>query len=130
MSSQPSGATRVVAVTVALVIAVTVTLAVAAVIDPGWVGDRLHADFFPPDNSRVGTNILASAVQWLIVAVVAALVYPPVHRFIMAELDRVHSKVDHQIDLLHHVIKHSDNLPDHDADGRPWLDRRPPRGRA
>ena len=76
---------------------------------------RLAVDFWPPDSSPVGPNLLASVVQWLIVASVATLVYPPFRKWIERELDHVHHKMDHMIE----TNKNVKNLPNEEK-GRPW----------
>lgn len=76
---------------------------------------RLGRDFWPPDNSPIGPNLVASLLQWLVVALVATLIYPPLRRWIERELDHVHTKLDH-------LVKYNPNvkdLPEHKT-GRPW----------
>lgn len=56
--------------------------------------DRLSADFWPMDSSRVGPNLVAALVQWVIVVLVASFLYPPLRGWIRAEIDRLHDKLD------------------------------------
>ena len=41
---------------------------------------RFLADFWPLDGSRVGPNLVASVVQWALIAIAVALLYPPARR--------------------------------------------------
>jgi uncharacterized membrane protein YccC len=72
--------------------------------------DRLHADFWPLDSSRVGPNLVASVVQWAIVLVVAALLWPPtrrrIHRFADQKLCTIHVKLNTALD--HHEAAHEE----------------------
>lgn len=77
-----------------------------------WHG-RLSADFYPLDSSRVGPNLVASIVQWAIIALVAYLVYPPIRRKVDAELKKAHAKLDHNADLLKHSIRQNAHLIEH-----------------
>ena len=65
---------------------------------------RVGADLWPPDRSYVGPNLVASIIQWAIVAIVVAIVYPPFRKWVERELDHVHQKLDH-------VIKHHPDIP-------------------
>jgi hypothetical protein len=85
--------------------------------------DRLTADFWPPDRSFIGPNIVASIVQWSVVVMVAALLWPPTRRRIQgfvtghlkplhdnhAELLAEHAEMKR---MLHHIIKHHPEIPD------------------
>jgi hypothetical protein len=79
--------------------------------------DRISPDFWPLDASRVGPNLVASVVQWALIALVAYLVYPPIRRKIDAELEKAHRKLDHNAALLRHVIKHHPDIPNEDHNG-------------
>jgi hypothetical protein len=81
-----------------------------------WHG-RLAADFWPLDASRVGPNLVASVVQWAIVALVVYLAYPPIRRRIDAELKKAHEKLDHNAKLLAHIVKHHPDIPNEDHNG-------------
>ena len=96
----------------------------------GWsvMGGRMQTDFWPVDNSRVSTNVLAGFIQIGIAGGVMALVYPPFRRFLESEWEHMHAKVDHLIDLQHHIIEHHPDIPTH-RDGVPLADSRPERGR-
>ena len=48
-----------------------------------WHG-RFSADFWPLDASRVGPNLVASVIQWAIIALVVYLAYPPIRKAIDA----------------------------------------------
>lgn len=60
-----------------------------------WLGMRLYHDFFPPDASAVGPNLVASVVQWVAIALVMAVVYPPFRKWVEGELDHIHQRIDH-----------------------------------
>ena len=107
------------AVAAALLLALVVVAALAS----GWVANRLEQDFWPVDASRVGPNILASVVQWSVLAIVAVAVYPPLRRWVEGLFRSVHEKLDAhhtesnaQRDLLHekldHVIRHHPDIPE------------------
>lgn len=55
---------------------------------------RLGADFWPIDDSHVAPNILASAIQVLLVTPFAVLLWPPTRR-------RLHRFVDRKLEPLH-----------------------------
>jgi uncharacterized membrane protein YccC len=59
---------------------------------------RLGADFWPLDASRIGPNLIASAIVWAALFVLAVLLWPPtrrrLHRFLDRKFDRLHAKVD------------------------------------
>lgn len=110
-------------------------LLVAAFIIFWW--SRFKADFYPIDHSNVGPNLVASVVQFAVILIVAALLWPPtrrrIHAFADRKLNTVHDKLDsiHQHHLTHHddfaalhakmdealrqnahIIKHSKDIPD------------------
>lgn len=83
---------------------------------------RVKADFYPPDRSFVGPNLVASVVQFVIILIVVALLYPPVRHWIEAQvLDvkthaeeqhaKIQAKVDRSIQLSEHIIEHHPNIP-------------------
>lgn len=68
---------------------------------------RLSSDFWPLDSSRVGPNLLASVVQWVIVLVVMSFLYPPLRDWIKSEFGRVHDKLDgHHKDMMDQAERH------------------------
>lgn len=77
---------------------------------------RFVQDFYPLDNSRVSPNIVASLVQYVGLAVLAYLVYPPFRRaankwvkgHLQSENQLLHAKLDH-------IIKHHPAIPDFPA---------------
>lgn len=87
--------------------------------------NRIGPDFYPLDSSRVGPNLVASVVQWIIVALVAYLVYPPLRKRIDAWVGshfrqahaEVHDKLDRAIKLSEHVIRHHPDIPNEDRHG-------------
>jgi large-conductance mechanosensitive channel len=85
-----------------------------------WHG-RFSADFYPLDSSRVGPNLVASVVQWAIIALVVYLAYPPVRkaidRAVKKHTDELHEKLDKNAKLLRHVIEHHPEIPNKDRDG-------------
>ena len=79
------------------------------------VWHTLYIDFWPPDASRIGPNLVASLVQWLFVGATVMFVYPKFRKWVERELDHLHAKMDH-------VIEHNPNvknLPEH-MKGRKW----------
>jgi hypothetical protein len=82
---------------------------------------RVPADFWPLDASRVGPNLVASVIQWALIALVLYLAYPPVRRAIDQAVKRhtaeLHEKLDHNARLLQHVIKHHPDIPNEDHNG-------------
>lgn len=91
-----------------------VVLIVWIVVDPS----RWKADFYPPDRSFVGPNLVAAIVQGVVILIVLTLVYPPFRRWIDGELHKVHSKVDESIKLSKHIIKHHPDIPNQDHTGK------------
>ena len=95
--------------------------------------NRLSADFYPPDRSYVGPNLVASVVQWAIIALVAYLVYPPLRKAVdkwMKDHARhanaeLHEKLDEAIKLSKHVIKHHPDIPNTDHNGKPLVEEHP-----
>lgn len=67
---------------------------------------RLGADFWPPDSSRVGPNLIASALTWAALFTVAVLLYPPwrrrLHRFVDRKLAPLHSSHEQ----IHTELRH------------------------
>ena len=59
-------------------LAATLAVAVIGCIVVFW--SRFTADFWPPDRSYVGPNLVASVVQWAIIFLAAVLLYPPFRR--------------------------------------------------
>jgi len=76
-----------------------------------WFANRIIIDFWPLDSSRVGPNLVASFVQWIIVVIVASFIYPPLRYWIEAELNKLHDKLDRNANLSHHIIKHHPDIP-------------------
>ena len=70
--------------------------------------NRLHADFWPLDASRVSPNILATAVQVIIATPVAVLLWPPtrrrIHRFVIRHTAPLHEQFErmHEQRERHH----------------------------
>ena len=87
---------------------------------------RLNADFWPLDSSRVGPNLVASVVQWALIALVAYLVYPPVRKWIDTEMKKgraeMHAKLDESIKLSKHIIHHHPDIPVVDRNGNTLVD--------
>jgi hypothetical protein len=90
-----------------------------------WGHDRIIADTWPVDNSRVMTNVVAGFIQVFIAGLVLYIVWKPLrdsanrwvhghferHRALSAaarkdELADLHAKVDH-------IIKHAPDIPDY-----------------
>lgn len=63
--------------------------------------DRLHADLWPLDASRVAPNILASVIQAAVLFPVAVLIWPPTRR-------RIHRFMDSKLKALEaHQAEHN-----------------------
>ena len=102
----------------ALIHAIVLTTIVSIIIsilfiDGFW--QRLVMDFWPPDSSPIGPNLLASIIQWLVVVFIAVVIYPPLRKWIERELDHIHVKLDHAINTNPNVRDLSE-----DQLGRSW----------
>jgi hypothetical protein len=102
-----------------------------------WLGNRLSADFLPVDNSNVFPNILASGIQYTVIAVIVWLCWPPVRRKIHEFADRkllaVHEHLKNAAadrEVLHqkldHLIFHSPDVPEFKKDAPLVKTRRSP----
>ena len=58
----------------------------------------------------------------LIVTVIASLVIPAARRWWVAREQAVHAKLEHNAKLLAHIIRHSDEIPNHDRHGNLLVD--------
>ena len=80
---------------------------------------RFLADFWPLDGSRVGPNLVASVVQWALIAIAVALLYPParraIERFAQRHVESIKAHVEAENAHLHrkldHVILNSRSIP-------------------
>jgi hypothetical protein len=93
---------------------------------------RFYGDFWGGvgfDRSVIGPNLVASLVQWFVIALVAVLVYPPLRAMANREWNHLHAKLDHNADVLHHIVHHSRAIPNVDHEGVEWAAKRPSRGR-
>lgn len=63
--------------------------------------DRLHADLWPLDASRVAPNILATVVQVVVATPVAVLLWPPTRRRIHRFVTRHTAPLHEQFERLH-----------------------------
>ena len=68
---------------------------------------RFKGDFWPPDRSFVGPNLLASLVQAGFLLIVLALIYPPTRHWLERAIE------SHARELKEHV--EADNAKIHDA---------------
>jgi len=81
---------------------------------------RFVSDFWPIDKSTVGPNLLASVVQYAIILIIVALLYPPIRdrvkRYIEHHVDSIKEHASAEVDVVHetlaHIIKHSKDIPD------------------
>ena len=91
---------------------------------------RFKADFWPPDRSFIGPNLVASIVQACFLLIVLALIYPPTRHWIERAIEshardlkdhvqedneRVHAALQEKLQTLHdcldHIIEHSPDIP-------------------
>jgi hypothetical protein len=99
---------------------------VALVYFMGFHWARFLADFWPLDNSRVGPNLTASIVQWALIAIAVALLYPParraLERYAQRHVDSIKAHISAEQDHLHtkmdHIIRNSKSIPN-DVPGLP-----------
>ena len=77
-------------------LSLTVLVALVAIIVLSW--SRLGGDFWPPDRSFVGPNLVASVITWAAILIGATLLYPPtrrlVERFFEHKFREVHEKIE------------------------------------
>ena len=92
---------------IAVVVIVLIALTISAVLVP-WIAHRLHQDFYPPDQSYVGPNLLAGLIQDAVVLVVLACFWKP----LKSRLARVLHKVNEPIHAkLNHIIYNHPDIP-------------------
>lgn len=80
---------------------------------------RFEADFWPLDASRVGPNLVASVVQWGLVAFALYLLYPPfraaLDRYTRRHVDELKAHVEAENAHLHmklnHIVRHTKAIP-------------------
>lgn len=106
-------------ITLSLLLVILASVVLSSLFDHGF-WSRIQADFWPPDHSAISPNLIASIVQWVVVAAVATVVYPPFRKWVEREIDHVHTKLDHLIEHNPNV----QNLPEH-LRGRPWSKHSP-----
>jgi hypothetical protein len=81
---------------------------------------RFLADFWPIDHSNVGPNLVASVVQYAIILIILALLYPPfrraVEKFAKEHVKDIKEHISAEHDIFHekldHIIKHSNDIPE------------------
>lgn len=103
-----------------------VVLVLVIVIIAVWHA-RFPADFWPIDASRVAPNLIASVIQWAIILLAAALIWPPtrrrIHHFVDKKADSIkahvtaaHAKAATDNAELHrkldHIIQHHPDIPE------------------
>ena len=59
-----------------------------------------------------GGNLSENIIWWAAAAVIASLFYPPLKRWIKAEYEKFHAKLDHNAKALEHIIKHHPSIPE------------------
>ena len=105
---------------------VAIVLIFAVVLSIVLWHSRFSADFWPLDASRVGPNLVASVIQAVIVFLAAVLLYPPFRRAMEQIAERanaeIHEKIEHNAELMKHIIKHSPDIPNHDHTGEPLVE--------
>jgi hypothetical protein len=98
-------------------------LLVAAVLWIIFDWPRFVADFWPPDSSRVGPNLVAAIVQAVFILIVLALVYPPtrhwIERAIESHAHDLKGKVDEQTDALEKKLHTLHTCLDHIIENHP-----------
>jgi len=120
-SGEPSSE-RWLRIVAAFIAGVLLIALIVASIASSWLAQRLAQDFWPIDASRVGPNLVASMVQWAVLAVVAVAVYPPLRHWVEGLFHSLHDKMDmHHAegkaerfslhDKLDHIIEHHPDLP-------------------
>lgn len=88
-----------------------ITAAVGLVVVLVVFSDRLSADFWPPDSSRVAPNLVAALIQYAVILILAVLLYPPfrraVERFVTRHTAPIHERLDrlHQQREEHHAAQ-------------------------
>ena len=90
---------------------ISVFIATTIIIFSDWFAQRLISDFWPLDASRVGPNLVASVVQWIIIVIVASFIYPPFRSWIKKEIESIHGKLDRNALLSKHIIKYHPDIP-------------------
>ena len=79
-----------------------------------WTG------YFWPSIQGNGPEAL---VQTIVYGTIAIILVPPIRRWFKAEYERIHAKIDfghkelhkkldHNADVLHHIVKHTRGIPD------------------
>lgn len=56
-------------------------------------------------------DVVGSLVWAVVVAIAAAIFYPPLRHFVRREWEHAHAKWDHNAELLRHVIEHHPDIP-------------------
>ena len=80
---------------------------------------RFLHDFWPLDASAIAPNIVASMVQYALLLILAALLYPPIRRavdrYVRRHVDELkdHVTTEHRKvhDKLNHIIDHHPDIP-------------------
>lgn len=97
-------------VAAAMVLALVIALAASR-----WFDSRIKADFWPFDRSFVGPNLVASVVQWAVLALLVVVLYPPIRHWFEAEFHRGRQHVSEELSQVHakldHVIQHHPDIP-------------------
>jgi len=108
---------------VVAVIGITVGLGIACGWE--WLWQRILADFWPLDNAHVAPNILASVIQYTVIAIAVVLLWPTVrrriHKFVDAKVQHVkdhvtesHRKLAAHVTAEHDAIhERFDHLHEH-----------------
>ena len=105
----------------AAILSGVVTAALVIVLFQPWSRSRFTQDFWPPDRSFVGPNLVASVVQAIAVAFVVYALYPPIRKRIEASLERHKAEMMSHVSaetaklhaMLSHIIKHHPDIPDY-----------------
>ena len=84
---------------------------------------RFLHDFWPLDGSAIAPNIVASVVQYAVLLILAALLYPPVRRavdrYVRRHVDEIkdhvsaeHARIHQRMDALHKHLGIEEESPD------------------
>ena len=88
---------------------------------------RVKSDFYPLDRSFIAPNIMAALVQWAVILILAALLYPPtrraIERFVGGHVQSIKDHVSAEHAAVHakmdHIIAHHPDIPPFGSESPP-----------